>query len=415
MSQQVIDIHCHPALKTWLFPHHHVYDEKMPHGFEFSENCFVNIRMMEAGHVGIAVSVYYLPEEALKKLKIPNIIDEVLRTLLLTLCDLSGIIEDTSSPSKPFVQIKKYIAVFEDDVKYAREVLNENVDIARNYADLQDKISNKGTTMFLHSIEGAHALGCGEITFEEMSANLDELVGLGLCQLTVGHFFENILVSSSGGIPPKLAGQIGYDPLKQISYPLGYNGDLAIRMVDRMLDLGIVLDLVHCHELAKQMIFNRNNLRGTKKRPLVFAHTGVREVALKHHPGMLSEYAAYLPDATDIAKIKDCNGVLGVIFMDYWLTGDDNTDPAINAVVETMIYIRDAFDSQGKNGTYDHIAIGSDLDGFTTVPRDLGGSRMMTDLVDAIARIPGITADEIDQICWGNYMRVLKNGWGKMA
>lgn len=415
MSQQVIDIHCHPALKTWLFPSHHVYDEEMPRGFEFSENCFVNIKMMEAGHVGIAVSVYYLPEKAIEDLPIRNILDKILLKVLKKTCRrLPDIIEDTSSASGPFVQIKKYIGVFEADVIKARTKLGENVDIARNYEDLQEKINN-GTTVFLHSIEGAHALGCGDITFKQMSDNLDELVKLGLCQITVGHFFENILVSSSGGIPPKLAGQIGYEPEKQISYPLGYNGDLAISMIDRMLDLGIVIDLVHCHELAKQMIFERNNLRDAKKRPLVFAHTGIREVALKHHPDMLPEYAAYLPDATDIARIKDCNGVLGVIFMDYWLTGDDNFQPAIAAVVETMVYIRDAFDSQGKNGTYDHIAIGSDLDGFTTVPEDLGGSRMMTDLVQAISEVPGITADDIDKICWGNYMRVLKDGWGNRA
>jgi len=128
---------------------------------------------------------------------------------------------------------------------------------------------------------------------------------------------------------------------------------------------------------------------------------------------MLPDYAAYLPDSADITAIKDCNGVLGVIFMDYWLTGDENHQPAIDAVVETIIFIRDVPDSNGNSGTYNHIAIGSDLDGFTTVPEDLGGDRMMKDLVNAIAAIPGITADDVDKIGWANYMRVLKNGWGK--
>jgi len=410
MEQQVIDIHCHPALKTWLFPSHHVYDTEMPRGWEFSENCFVNIVNMQTGNVGMAVSVYYLPEKQIETLPIRNIIDKVLLAVLETVCvRLPEIIENTDTPTGPFEQIKQYIAMFEADIEFAQ---NQNVAIAYSYTDILN-LTMAGKTVFLHSIEGAHALGCAPIDQDTLLSNLEWLFDAGICQITLGHFFENILVSTSGGIPPGLASQIGYDPKAVNTYPLGYNGDMAIAAIDRMLELGIIIDLGHCHPLAKAMVIERNNLRGTNKRPLTFAHTGVREVALRHHPDMLPDYAAYLPDSTDITSIKDCNGVLGVIFMDYWLTGDDNFQPAIAAVVETIVFIRDVPDSNGNSGTYDHIAIGSDLDGFTTVPQDLGGDRMMKDLINAIAAIPGITADDVDKIGWTNYMRVLKNGWGK--
>ena len=417
MEQQVIDIHCHPALKTWLFPSHHVYDEKMPTGWEFSENCFVNIKNMQSGNVGVAVSVYYLPEKAIENLNIQNIVDKVLLAVIEKACKrLPNIIEDITTPSGPFLQVQRYIKMFENDINYANTPpLNDNAAIAYSYTDVIN-LTNAGKTVFLHSLEGAHALGCFPIDQTTLLNNIQWFFDNGICQITVGHFFENILVSSSGGIPPKLSGQIGYDPTKVNSYAQGYNGDVAVAAIDRMLELGILIDLVHSHEKAKEMIYARNDLRGANKRPLIFAHTGVQGVVLKHHPEMQRDFPAYLsflPTDDDITRIKDCNGLLGVIFMDYWLTGDDTHLPAISAVIETIIYIRDIPDSKGFKGTYDHIAIGSDLDGFTTVPQDLGGDRMMKDLVDAIALIPNITTDDVEKICWTNYMRVLKAGWGK--
>jgi len=272
MEQQVIDIHCHPALKTWLFPSHHVYDTEMPRGWEFSENCFVNIVNMQTGNVGMAVSVYYLPEKAILDLNIRNIIDKVLLAVLKLVCArLPEIIEDVSTPSGPFEQIKKYIAMFENDIKVAR---NQNVAIAYSYQDILD-LTMAGKTVFLHSIEGAHALGCPPIDQETLLSNLEWLFDAGICQITLGHFFENILVSTSGGIPPDMAFQIGYDPTTVNTYPLGYNGDMAIAAIDRMLELGIIIDLGHCHPLAKAMVFDRNNLAAQ-----INAHSYLRIQAL---------------------------------------------------------------------------------------------------------------------------------------
>ncbi|NCD68567.1 membrane dipeptidase [Mucilaginibacter agri] len=413
VEQQVFDIHCHPALKTWLFPRYHVYDEDIPRGYDFSERCFVNIAQMQAGNVGGAVSVYYLPEAELETERMHSLLLRLGLEVLRFICPrLPLIIEDKSSPSASFAQLVRYINLFENDVAYAADHIGKKAAVAHSYADLL-RLTGDGNTVFLHSIEGTHSLGNVPITDDELESNLKQVFDMGVCQITLGHFFENILVSSSGGIPPKLAGSLGYDPETINTYPLGYNGDTAIKMIDNMLEWGILIDLVHCHPGAKQMVYDRNDLRGEAKRPLLFAHTGVREVALRHCPDMPPKFAAYLPDSSDIKRIKDCNGVLGVIFMDYWLTGHDDHAPSMGAVIETILFIRDVPDSNGKAGTYDHIAIGSDLDGFTTVPEDLGGDRMMKDLFNAIANIPGITSDDIDKIGWANYMRVLKAGWGK--
>ncbi|HZY39638.1 MAG TPA: membrane dipeptidase [Mucilaginibacter sp.] len=412
VEQQVFDIHCHPCLKTWLFPSHHVYDTFYPSSPDFSENCFVNIDEMQTGNVGAGVSVYYLPEAELETEHMKSVLMTLALDALKLLCGrLPLIVEDKSTPSASFNQMQTYINTFVSDIHTATG-MGYNVAIANSFADLQANLNN-GTTVFLHSLEGAHCLGNYPITFDELVSNLTWFFNIGVCQITLGHFFENILVSSSGGIPPGLATSLNYDPDSSKTYLNGYNGQLAMDVIDKILDLGIIIDLVHTYPDAKQMVYDRNNARGANKRPLTFAHTGIYEIAMRHNPGMDPKYARVLPNSADITAIKDCNGVLGLIFMDYWLTGDDDHRPAIAAIVESIIFIRDVPDSAGNSGTYDHIAIGTDLDGFTTIPDDLLGEVHMKDLVDAIAGIDGISDQDIDNICWSNYMRVLQNGWGK--
>jgi hypothetical protein len=229
-EHQVIDIHCHPCLKTWLFPRHHVYDQVNPTNPDFSENCFVNIDQMQRGNVGIGVSVYYLPEAELETERMKNILMALAMAALKQFCGrLPQVVEDQKSgPSASFEQMKIYINTFIADIHTARG-MGYNVDIATGYADLLTKVGN-GTTMFLHSLEGAHCLGNVPISPQEVLDNLTYFFNIGVCQITLGHFFQNILVSSAGGIPPGLAKQLAYDPDDYNTYTDGYNGTLAWRL-----------------------------------------------------------------------------------------------------------------------------------------------------------------------------------------
>ena len=79
--------------------------------------------------------------------------------------------------------------------------------------------------------------------------------------------------------------------------------------------------------------------------------------------------------------------------------------------MDTIEFIKNVKDSNGNCGTYDHIAIGTDLDGFTEVPPDLLGEDQIQNLIPAMKN-HGISQLDIKKICSGNYMRVLKKGWG---
>jgi len=402
-----IDIHCHPSLKIWLFDKH-LYNTRKPQGLNFSDQMFVNLTSMKDGGVNAGVAVHYLPEIELKTEAMQQFLIDIAYLALRTICGrkLEDLLENRATPVKPFEQIIKYIDKFEEDVRKSK-ARQFKVEVAHSLTEFNSFLA-AGNIVFVHSIEGLHCLGTKAITLAQAKAHLDELFNRGVCQITLAHFIENVVVSSQGGIPPLIAKVIQYDMMN--TYANGFNeqGDFAKNVVDHILNKGMIIDLVHCTPDAVDMVFEQNGKR-TTPRPLVYSHTGVLEVASKPPSSLGPRDRAYLPDEKRILQIKDCGGVLGIIFMDYWLLGKESVKiPALDVVMETIDFIRDVC-----GGTYDHIAIGSDLDGFTEVPPDLDGAYRMKDLV-ARMQSHGIGQADIEKICFGNYNRVLQAGWGKV-
>jgi len=403
----IIDIHCHPSMKIFLF-NQHLSKKADPMNLNFATKMFVNLPDMQQGGVNAAISVHYLPEHNLivdvKKRKIFKIIVDIAEDAFGDF--IEGKFEDMSAPTAPYEQIRKMMLLFEKDVEDTNNDASNNYKtrVAKSYSEFISAINN-GETVFLHSLEGAHCLG-HHIDYATCEREIIELFDAGVCQFTLAHFFENILVSSQGGIPLKVSNTIEYDPAN--TYPKGYNetDNLTERLISKMLDLGIIIDLVHCTPGAKEMVYRVNESRGNAKRPLVFSHTGLREIVQKYKPDMPQRDLDYCPNRDDVLRIKDCDGVLGIIFMDYWLNGDEDNGNGINVVIETMKEIKNIC------GDYNNVAIGSDLDGFTEVPKDLAGVEFMQRLIDEMLK-QGISKEDMLKICFDNYLRVLQKGWGK--
>ncbi len=69
------------------------------------------------------------------------------------------------------------------------------------------------------------------------------------------------------------------------------------------------------------------------------------------------------PTDAEIKTIAGFGGVIGVIFMNYWLDSGHH-DNGLDLIVATIKHIVD-------KGGIDAVAIGSDFDGFTDPPDDL--------------------------------------------
>lgn len=402
----VIDIHCHPSLKInilgdHLYKRHDPVPDLLPAGMH------VDLPGMQRGGVRMAVCVHYLPEAPLRKCARTGLVKAVFNRLYA-----HGKFESDAGGLVPFQQTMHLLDTVELDIREAA-MRGFDVKLVKNYAELM-AAWDSGSTVIAHSIEGAHSLGRG-LSEAQLLANVDAFAARGVCQFTIAHFFKNDLVDSQGGINPMAKKELGYDiPWQQ---PEGLNpaNGLGEKLVRRMLDLGIIIDLVHTPVQARKDIYAINRSRaaeGKPVRPLVFAHTGIRECLTDPQPNMPQSDKDCLPDAEEVLEIRRTGGVIGIIFMNYWLNGreeDDlfRTNRGIPEVVRTMKKVRELC------GDCDNITIGTDLDGMTQVPDDLVSEGHMPQLLEAMrAGADRFTEEDIQKITSCNYLRVLRNGWG---
>ncbi|MEN8193338.1 MAG: membrane dipeptidase [Bacteroidota bacterium] len=400
LAKPIIDIHCHPSIKTWLFNSNFEDDH-----WSFSRDFFptdmrCDYPKMKEGKVDLIMSAHYLTENNLitdcKNIK------GLSKVLFFLWKNLKKKIESKSSPTKAFEQTMEIIKHFEKKINKAKKK-GCKIEIARSKKSMQNNLS-KGNKVILHTIEGAHSLGR---KIKGVSPNyidhIDQFFKKGVCMITLGHFYKNDIVAPVESIPHAMKKKLGCTIKKNLSLGLTKVGEDVVK---HMLDIGMIIDLTHATPVARKKIYRINESRGDKKRPLVFSHVGV----YKHfnHP--------MAPTDEEILKIQDCGGVIGVIFYNYWLIGKEEGDPVPTFIdfkkEYGMQHVIKTIDHIGKvTGTFENISIGSDLDGFTDPPDDLYNLAKMDSLRKRLVKKYGVAVSR--KILGGNALRVLMNGWGR--
>jgi membrane dipeptidase len=106
----------------------------------------------------------------------------------------------------------------------------------------------------------------------------------------------------------------------------------------------------------------------------------------------------------DVKAIAASDGVVGVIFMPYWL---DQANPGRgrDAIWRTMETLRD-----WSGGSWNHVAIGTDFDGFTDPPDDWKNASKLPQVREMLEE-NGVSREDADAILGGNARRVLRKGW----
>ena len=213
-------------------------------------------------------------------------------------------------------------------------------------------IKGRGVGAML-SIEGLHDL-------EGDLGNLDKLYEAGFRMASLTHFFDNDLAGSMHGIEKG---------------GLTEKGREAVR---RMEALGMIVDVAHCsHQCVADIL-------AMARRPVVSSHGGV-QATCKVNRNLADD---------EIRGVARTGGVVGI---GYWDGAVCSTDPA--AVAKAIKYVRDLVGIE-------HVALGSDYDGATTVRFDTSQLVQVTQaLLDA-----GFSDDEIRAVMGGNALRVLRAG-----
>ena len=106
----------------------------------------------------------------------------------------------------------------------------------------------------------------------------------------------------------------------------------------------------------------------------------------------------------EIAKIADTGGVVSVIFIYYWL--------APHARRRGIDFINQTIRHFVSVAGVDHVAVGSDFDGFTDPPDDLEDATKLPFLSQRLLS-DGFIPDQIAKVLGGNSLRVFREGWGR--
>jgi membrane dipeptidase len=217
---------------------------------------------------------------------------------------------------------------------------------------------NNGPIGALLSIEGLQNL-------EGKAQNLDRLYAAGFRMAGLTHFFDNELAGSMHGLKKGGLTPFGRD------------------IIARMEAKGMIVDIAHLSHMGVA------ELLALAKRPVVSSHGGVQATCKVNR------------NLTD-AEIKGVAATGGIIGIGYWDGAICDTSP--DAVAKAMKYVRDLVG-------IDHVALGSDYDGATTVRFDTSQLVQVTQaLLDA-----GFSEDDIRAAMGGNAIRVLRAGLQPMA
>ncbi len=264
-----------------------------------------------------------------------------------------------------------------------REVAGK-VTVVRNPTELEKCLRSNERFLF-HCVEGALGLAGNP-------DNVDTLASRGVAYLVVAHLFFRGVATCENAIPnvPDLIFRTLLNPQQDSNVGLT---DLGVKIVDRVLQQGILLDITHASAKAQDEMFNMAHDHGNA--PVLSSHNGVRKTS--NYPLNLSDDA--------VRRIAASNGVIGIILAPFWLR-----QPAQQVFGKSdFSLLFHAIDwIQSVTGNLNHVAIGSDLDGFIQPIHDCSDFSKTPALVAAIR---AKYAADADKILWGNALDVLQRGW----
>jgi membrane dipeptidase len=255
-----------------------------------------------------------------------------------------------------------------------------------------DEIRASGRTAIVHTVEGGHVLG-GRLPDDDLEGRLErvrQLASRGVASITLAHLFPNELAGHVDAIP-KEEHKVLFWKLNPDVDPCKGLTEKGQAVVKQMVESRILPDVSHCTPLARRQVYELVDNRI----PVIASHTGVH--SMNPAPYNLCE--------SDVRAIKASRGLIGVIFMPYWLEETD-PGPGLSAIWRTMDQIRSWCD-----GSWEHVAIGTDFDGFTNPPDDCKSAAELPRVADMLDA-QGLTADQIRAVLGGNARRVLREGWG---
>jgi membrane dipeptidase len=367
------DIHAHPAMNAFL------WDRDLRKHY-WTGNTFdplaslTDFKMLEKGGVKVLWSSLHIPEPAFFDCWWLKLLAHLFRGGRMLL------------KKTAWECLLAQMADVEEQV--AR---TDRFQLVRSNTELDQALAG-GRTAIVHTVEGGHVLGAG-LAADDLAGRLerlDQLADRGVASLTLAHLFPNDLAGHVDAIPKDEHKVFLCKSLDALVKPEQGLTDTGRAVVERMVERRMLPDVAHCTPNARRDVYE---LVGNRI-PVIASHIGVQSM----------NSAPYNLDESDAQAIVASGGVMGVIFMPYWLEEKD-PGPGLEAIWRTMDTLR-----QWSGGTWDHVAIGTDFDGFTDPPDDCDSEAQLHKIRDKLES-EGVTGTELEGVLGANARRVLREGW----
>ncbi len=396
----VVDIHAHPALKAALFHRDLTRRSKLIQAFFWPPDVRTNFPALRDGGVDVLLSAIYAPEKRL--------VDDFAFLKLLRYAPWPSLRRTWHDLfDAPYFSVANGLL---DDLERRLDQqasAPRRVELARSVADLDRLLAQTPDPpiAFVHTIEGGHALQGESGSDEEILGNLEALFARGVASITLAHFYPNRLVMPVFPYPTYAQPLITRQRLDRLWRDLDLTAGLSPTgeaVVERMFELGMIVDVSHCTPAARRRVYEIAALKRVHSR-VIASHVGA--YALHPTPYDLEDW--------EIRWMAEHGGLVGVIFMNYWLV-PWSTGPGLDHIARTIEHLVKA-----AGGTTTHVALGTDFDGFTDPPDDLKDAselpRLTQRLVAEIAALAvwKYTDQDVENILGANALRVLRQGWGR--
>jgi len=334
----------------------------------------VTVDGLRAGGVGVALSALYRP------------FDEM---------DLG---EEYASPPEA-----GYFARLLSDLEQVEaEVATHDpatIRVALNRAQLDACLAD-GATAIVHCVEGGFHLGDSP---EQIADDVAELAQRGVAYITLAHLFYRQIATNAPALP-----FLKTDKNYNLVFPQPEDVGLTARgiaAVKAMVNHGVLIDISH---MSQRAITATLDLLDEEVDP------GRRVPVISSHAGFRFGHQEYLHDEATLLRLRDRNGVVGLILAQYQL--NDGLDEGLKdghttTFAEGLAILTRHIDRIADiTGGFDHLAIGSDFDGF--IRPTMSGVESAADFATLEQALRDkYPAAAVDAMTHGNVLRVLHDGW----
>ena len=403
----VFDWHNHGTLKNFLFDRSLDGKDSRPLTKLFKRTFWPlaernTLPKMEEGGLDVILSTSYIPEIEwvddqwlIKVLKFlyPKVRKRVFDP---TYFDATNAMMDSME-----AEVEKYEKL---------QVRNNGFKFVKSKYELERCIID-GDIAMIHSIEGAHSLNgelakkrVGESTAitplieNEILTNLEHFHNRGVAYLTLAHFYDNhvappVFPYPEYGIKKNNWKHLmaGWDMNKGLT-------SIGKKVVQSMKDMGMIIDITHCTPRARQDVYK---IVGNDLSRVIASHIGA--FSINPDPLNLQDW--------EIKWLADHNCLIGIIFMNYWLSPIDS-GLGLKHIERTIDHIINIAGDEV-------LAIGTDFDGFTDPPDEITDISELPRLTRHLSCLKsGIDTDKyspdtIKNILGRNSLKFILEGWGK--